>query len=292
MGSVVVVFYGSMLFFTIAVLVKLFKFVRAPVHLRWEIYKGGSIYENVNWWTKEHEGFLEKLKSILLDILFQREYYRRNRKFWYAIMVFHVGLYLLILWHAWLFLAALIIDIDTAPAWGIVCGHIATAVIIIGAIGILVIRLTDEEMKAYYPRTHLLKLLFIIVTLGGGFYSVQFFFNGDSVELVRYVNSQLDFSDFSHKFHPNTVPALHLFFVSAWFIYLPFSHIMHIINRFYHELRWDHVPMTNGSALEKSVTPLLGRTVSWSDSHIQTGKTWGEVATGGMPEAKPEQKGE
>jgi len=287
MGSVVVVFYGSGLFFAIMVLLKLIKYYRTPPHLRWEIYKDGSIYEKVNWWEHEHTGFLHKLKAIVLDILFQREYFRRNRSFWYVLMIFHVGLYLLILWHAWLFIAALVINVDAAPTWGMVWGHIATATIVLGALGILIMRLTNEEMRAFYPRTHFFKWIFIIATLGGGFYATQFFYDGSIIDVVRHVNEELDFSKFADKFHPETIPSLHLFFVAAWLIYLPFSHIMNVIFRFYHEIRWDHVPMTKGSALENNISPLLGRKVSWADSHIQTGKTWGEVASG-MPEDKPE----
>jgi nitrate reductase gamma subunit len=291
MASVVVIFYGSGLFFAIMVLLKLIKYYRTPPHLRWEIYKDSSIYEKVNWWDHEHTGFLHKLKTIVFDILFQREYYRRNRGFWYLLMIFHVGLYLLILWHLWLFIAALIIDADAAPTWGIVWGHIATAIVVLGALAILIMRLTNAEMRAFYPRTHFFKWLFVIITLGGGFYAVQYHFEGSSASIVDYVSFQLDFSDFGHKFDPETEPAIHLLMASAWLLYLPFSHIMHVIFRFYHEIRWDHVPMTRGSALEKNITPLLGRHVSWADSHIQTGKTWGEVASG-MPEDKPQQKGE
>ncbi len=283
MSSIVFIFYGSMVFFAIAVLIRLIMYVRAPVHLRWEIHKGSSVYEETEWWTRKNDmGFLVKLRSAALDILLQREYFNRNRGFWYLLMIFHVGLYLLILWHAWLFIAALIINVESAPTWGIVWGHIATAVIIIGAFGIVVKRLTDQDMKKYYPRTHYLKWLFVIATLGGGFYATQFFFEGSSVELVRYVNDQLQFN-LEHKLHPRVVPSIHMLMISAWMIYLPFSHIMHLVFRYYHELRWDHMPNTRGSGLEKRLGKQLERRVSWADVHIQTGKSWGEVA-GGLPE--------
>jgi nitrate reductase gamma subunit len=286
--ALLVIFYGSIVFFTIAVLIRLVGYIRTPVHLRWEIHRESSVYEQSEWWTKKDIGFWDKFKTVLLDVLLQREYFQRNRPFWYMLMVFHVGLYLLILWHAWLFIAALVIDVETAPAWGIVWGHVATAVITIGAIGILIWRLVDAEMRAYYPRTHFLKWLFIIITLGGGFYSVQFFFEGSSIELTRYVNGQLQF-DFAHKVNPELIPALHMLFISAWMIYLPFSHVMQLVFKYYHELRWDHVPNFRGSGLEKRIEKQLEKRVSWSDSHIQTGMKWGEVAAG-MPEDYPETK--
>ena len=291
MSSIVYIFYGSMVFFAIAVLVRLIMFVRAPIHLRWEIHRESSVYEESEWWTKKGDmGFLKKLKIAALDILLLREYFRRNRKFWYALIIFHVGLYLLILWHVWLFIAALAIEVETDPTYGVVWGHIAAAVITIGGLSILILRLTDPDLRIYYPRTHYIKWLFIIATLAGGFYAVQFFFEGSSVELLRYVNEQLQF-DFAHKLEPAVVPSLHVLFISAWMIYMPFSHIMQIIFKYYHELRWDHVRNTKGSGLEKRINKQLEKRVSWADWHIQTGKTWGEVAAG-LPEEKTESRGE
>jgi len=288
--ALLVFFYGSIAFFVVAVLIRMIGYIRTPVHLRWEIHRESSVYEQSDWWTREEVGFGEKLKTVLLDVLLQREYYRRKRGFWYILMTFHIGLYLLILWHLWLFIAALAINIETAPTWGIVWGHVATAIITIGGLGVIIWRLTDADMKAYYPRTHYFKWLFIIVTLAGGFYSVQFFFEGSSIELVRYVNEQLQF-DFAHKVNPSLVPALHMLFISFWLIYLPFSHILQVIFRYYHELRWDHVPNFRGSNLEKKIESQLERRVSWSDPIIQTGMKWSEVA-GGMPEDTHESKGE
>jgi nitrate reductase gamma subunit len=195
---------------------------------------------------------------------------------------------LLILWHVALFIIALAIEAETDPTYIVVWGHIATAMITIGGLGILIKRIIDAEMRAYYSRTHYFKWLFIIATLAGGFYAVQFFFEGSAVELVRYVNDQLQF-DFAHKLEPAVVPSLHMLFISAWMIYLPFSHIMKLFFRYYHELRWDHVTNVRGSSLEKRINKNLERRVSWADSHIQTGKKWGEVAAG-MPEEMLETK--
>jgi nitrate reductase gamma subunit len=286
--ALLVIFYGSIVFLTIAVLIKVIGYVRTPVHLRWEIYRESSVYEEYEWWTKGKVGFWHKLKPVLLDVLLQKEYFNRNRSFWYMLIVFHIGLYLLIFWHAWLFIAALVINAEAAPIWGIIWGHVATALITIGAVGILIWRLADADMRAYYPRTHFIKWLFIIITLSGGFYSVQFFFEGSSIELVHYVNGQLQF-DFINKVNPELLPALHMLFVSTWMIYLPFSHVMHLVFKYYHELRWDHVPNFRGSSLEKRIEKQLEKRASWSDSHIQTGMKWGEIASG-MPEDYPESK--
>ncbi len=290
MEAVVFIFYGSMVFFAIAVLVRVIMFLRAPLHLRWEIYKGSSHFEQSKWYEHGDISTLEKLKSAALDILLLREFNLRNRGFWYVLIIFHTGLFLLILWHAALFITALVIDAETAATWLVVWGHIATAIILIGGLGILIKRLTDADMKVYYARTHFIKWIFILVTLVGGFYSVQFFFEGDSVQLVQYVNEQMQF-DFSHKLEPEVVPSLHVLFIAAWLIYLPFSHVLQLVFRYYHEIRWDHATNVRGSRIESIINKQVGKPVSWSDWHVGAGRTWGEVVSG-LPEEKTESRGE
>jgi nitrate reductase gamma subunit len=216
------------------------------------------------------------------DIFSLREYYQRNRGFWYFLYPFHIGLYLLVLWHVWLFIGALTMDVETAPTWGLVWGHISAALVLIGGVGVLIKRATDEKLKVYYPRIHYLKWIFVLVTLVGGFYSVQFYFGASMPAVMGYVKDQLSF-ELEHKLHPPLTTALHVLFVSPWLIYIPFSHIMRLFFRYYHELRWDHVPNLRGSEIERRVEKLLTQPVSWSAPHIQSGKSWSEVA-GGLPE--------
>ncbi|MFC2003275.1 respiratory nitrate reductase subunit gamma [Chloroflexota bacterium] len=281
-GAIFVIFYGSIVFCLIALVVRMVRYAKAPLHLRWELYRGSSVYELSDWWTKPHTGFKDKLKSAAQDIFLLRDYYRRNRGFWYWLYPFHIGLYLLILWHIWLFAIPAITNVETEPTLGLVWGHVATALIFIGGAGILIKRMTDKDLKAYYARLHYFKWIFILVTLGGGFYAVHFFFGGSMVEVMGYVKEQIAF-ELEHKLNPPVVTALHVLFVSPWLIYLPFGHIMQIFFKYYHELRWDHVPNTRGSEIESRVKKLLNQPVGWSASHIQTGRKWSEVAQG-LPE--------
>src|SRR4030043_1327571 len=119
MGAMVLfIFYGSILFFILAAALRVRRCMNAPIHLHWELYKGSSVYELKEWWGKTHNTFGEKLWSMLLDILFLREFYHRNRRFWYPLFVFHIGLYLLILWHAWLFIRSVVGGIETVFFFG------------------------------------------------------------------------------------------------------------------------------------------------------------------------------
>lgn len=260
------------------------KYANAPLHLRWELYRGSSVYELSDWWTKTHVSVKDKLKSVVQDVFLLREYYHRNRGFWYVLYLFHIGLYLLILWHAWLFVGAVTIDIEAAPIWGLVWGGVAAALVFIGGAGILIKRMTDEKLKVYYPRIHYFKWIFVLVTLGGGFYAVQFFFGASMPAVMEYVKDQLSF-ELEHKLNPPLVTSLHVLFVSPWLIYLPFSHMMQLFFRYYHEVRWDHVPNLRGSNIERRVKKLLNQPMSWSAPHIQSGKKWSEVAKE-LPETK------
>lgn len=281
-GAPFIIFYGSIAFSVIVSILRMVRYASAPLHLRWELYRGSSVYEQSEWWTKAQTGFKDKLKSVVIDIFTLREYYHRNRSFWYFLIPLHIGLYLLVLWHIWLFVGALTIDVEAAPLWGLVWGGVATGIVFIAGAGILIKRITDEKLRVYYPRIHYVKWAFILITLAGAFYSVQFFFGTSMSALMEYVKSQLSL-ELEHKLNPPLVPALHVLFVSPWLIYLPFSHMMQLFFRYYHELRWDHVPNLRGSDIERRVKKLLDQPVTWAAPHIQSGKKWGEVAQG-LPE--------
>jgi nitrate reductase gamma subunit len=281
-GLILFFFYGSILFCVIVSVVMIVKYIRAPLHLRWELHRGSSIYELTDWWKRSPGHFGEKLRGVLLDILFLREFYHRNRGFWYFLFSFHIGFYLIILWHLWLFITAVTLPSESAPfesgsTGGIVFGHIATGLCLIGGSGIFIKRIIDGELNIHYPRIHYLKWFLILLILVGGFLSVGFHFNSNTTELLRYVKSQVTFQDMGHKLHPALAPASHVLFVSFWLLYLPFSHILQIFFRYYHYLRWDDVPNRKGSVIERKVKGLLNRPISWSAPHIGPGKKWGEV---------------
>ena len=273
------VFYGSILFFIIATALRVRRCMNAPIHLHWELYKGSSIYELTDWWAKTHSTFGPKLWSMLLDILFLREFYHRNRKLWYPLYVFHLGLYLLILWHVWLFIRSVTVEIEGASVFGWAWGTFSTLLTFTGGIAILIMRIKDEELKVYYPPIHYVKWIFLLLTLVGGVIAVDIHFKSNMPALLKYVREQVTFANFEHKLHPSFGPALHIAFASVWLIYLPFSHVFQLFFRYYHYLRWDDIPNTRGGVVENSVKKLLEQPVTWSAPHIQSGKRWREVAS-------------
>ena len=280
MGAMILfIFYGSILFFVVATALRVRKCVNAPLHLNWDLYQGSSIYELTEWWEKTHSPFGKKLWSMLLDLLFLREFYHRNKKFWYPLYVFHTGFYLLILWHAWLLMQAVVGGAETASSFGWVWGTGATAMTFVGGAVILWMRVTDEELKIHYPPIHYVKWVFLLLTLLGGVYAVDLHFKSSVPALLKYVRDQVTFGDLEHKLRPALAPALHVLFASVWLIYLPFSHVFQLFFRYYHSLRWDEVPNVRGSEIEKRMKEHLDRSVTWSAPHIQFGRRWREVSS-------------
>jgi len=277
MGLIIIaVFYGSIFFCVIACIVRLVKFAKAPLHLRWELYRGSSVYELTDWWTRPQVTFLEKMKSAALDVLFLRDFYHRNRGFWYFLFLFHAGLYVLVAWHLWLFIGAITTHIDAAPTWGLVWGHVATALAVIGGVGIFIKRMTDEDLSAYYTPIHYVKWVFVILTLVEAFYAVHIYFDASMPAVTKYVRQQVAFEDLEMKFHPHMATAAHVLFASAWLIYLPFSHILRLFFRYYHQIRWDDVPNVRGGAVERKVEKLLNQRVGWSAPHVPHGRKWAD----------------
>jgi nitrate reductase gamma subunit len=286
-GLILIIFYGSILFCAIASAIKIVRYASAPLHLHWELYRGGSVYELMNWWEKPRTGFTEKLKSITTDILFLKGYYQRDKGLWFFLYLFHLGIYSLLLWHLWLFLGAVTIPIEKASAFGRLWGHLSTALAFVGGAGMFIKRITNEDLRSYYPPIHYVKWIFILITLLGGFYTVDVYFGGKMPEVLKYVRDQVTFQDLERKLHPALATASHVLLASVFLIYLPFSHILKLFFRYYHQLRWDDVPNRKGSLIETKVKELLDLPMTWSGPHIQSGKKWKEVASEIGNEARP-----
>ncbi|MDH4207360.1 MAG: hypothetical protein OEV76_00630 [Anaerolineae bacterium] len=276
-GIVLILFYGSILFCLIASLVRIAKYASAPMPLRWELYRGSSVYELPDWWKQNDRHLGQRLKGVILDVLLLREFYHHNRGFWYFLFLFHLGLYLLFLWHLWLFLTAVARPLEASSSAWLAFGHIGTALSFVGGIGIVVKRAVDRELNVYYPRIHYVKWLLILLILAGGFLAVVIHFDSDVPELLRYVKTQVTFQDLDLKLHPALGPASHVFFVSFWLLYLPFSHVLRLFARYYQHFRWDDVPNASGSTIERKIEENLARPIGWSAPHIKAGKAWGEV---------------
>ena len=275
-GLVLTVFYGSIAFCLVAYLIKLYGYINLPLPIRSEIYKGSSVYEQVDWWPRSGTGIKAKLTATLKDILVQEGYYRHNRSFWFVLYPFHLGIYLLLLWHVWLLIFPLTTADSSSVGYALIWGHTATVLIFLGAVGILIKRIADKKLRATYPRSHYLKWVLIILTLGSGIFVVQSYFNGSMVDLTAYIKQQLAF-DMQAKLNPPLIASLHILTLSAILIYLPFSHPLRAFLRYYYKMRWDSVPNIAGGRVERATRGQLQYPVVWSARHIPAVKAWKDL---------------
>jgi nitrate reductase gamma subunit len=145
-GLVVAIFYGSILFCIVASVIKLIGYARFPIHLRWEIHKHSSAYEFEGWWKEQRLVQKGKFGGTVKDIAGLRGYYKNNRAFWVPLFPFHLGVYLLVLWHAWLFIYPLVFSQPWPVNYSLFWGHTATALMFFGAAGVLFSRLFSRAL--------------------------------------------------------------------------------------------------------------------------------------------------
>jgi nitrate reductase gamma subunit len=267
-----IIFYGSIAFCLTALLAQLIRFIKAPVHLRWEIYREDYSPTTSGDNERYPHGCYRKIKTIVPDVLLLRGYYQQRRFYWIFLYMFHLGIYTLFLWHIYLF-AIPLSGRSINSEWALMWGHSSTGLAFIGALGILILRITVKEMRTCYPAIGYFKWIFILASLAGGFLAVFFHFGNSITDVIVYVDRQLDF-DWAYKLNSPLMPSLHVLVASMWLIYLPFSHVMKLAFRYYHELRWDFVRNTGRGRLARAMEKNLARPVSWSAVHVNPDQSW------------------
>ena len=179
-----VIFYGSILFCIIASLYKMYTYARFPVRLRWEVYKAGSVYELSNWWTRKGITSGQKLGNMVKNAAVLKDYYKNNKLFWAPLYPFHLGVYLLITWHIWLFIYPLLFQKEWPVGYSLIWGHTATGLMFAGALGVLALRIFSRTLRATYPKRNYLKWLIIMLAAGTGYIAVEYYFNGVMAEYL------------------------------------------------------------------------------------------------------------
>lgn len=293
--------YFSLIIFIVLVVSKLIKYSSAPVHVRWELYPvaheskknkyGGSYYEEPEWWkSKNKKSHIAELWAMLEEIIFLKGVFVHNRKLWYFSFPFHLGLYLIT---ATLFLIVLSVLLDLSNIFvlnsvtniiGIllnsminIFGYGGLILTCLGCIGLIFQRVTDKKFKFYNAPMDFVNLYFILI-LG-------------IVVFITLINSNSGFIA-SKIFVKNLITLnfvaindvsfiIHIVLLSLFFLYFPITRMMHLFAKYftYHKVRWEDEPNVKGGKLEKKIKEALNFGVSWSAPHIQTGKTWAEVAT-------------
>ena len=299
--------YASLATFAAAVASRIYRLVNMPIHLRWELYPvahekeglehGGSYMEQTDYWTKPRQtSVVNMLSRMLPEMIFIKALWEHNRALWYRSFPFHFGLYMLIGTIALLVLGVFSEMVGLPVAAGsasviggliyyltIFTGAMGMILALIGTIGLLHRRLTDEDLEGFTTSSHIFNLAFFLVALSVAF--LAFLFVDHSFAMARgYIRSLITFS-----MPPlgSWLVTLEVVLASVLIAYIPLTHMSHFFTKWfmYHEVLWDDVPNLQGSKMEAKLMEYLKYPVSWSAPHIAGDgkKTWVDVATEEIP---------
>jgi len=290
--------YITLIVFLIAVAARAIRIIRMPVHLRWDLYPiphekgrahyGGSILEEVDWWTKpQHKDHLGDLKVMIPEILFLKAVWEHNRSLWWGTFPLHFGFYLLIGNMALLGLNTilnlvgvefgLLLTIIPVIAW-IGCG-----LGVIGAVIMLYKRMFDYDLSQFTTPSHYFNLFMM-----GGIYLTG----------IWWLASDVNFASNLAGFYlglvkPSAMPAMaslnlwHIGFSLFFMFYLPFTHMTHFFVKYftYHSIRWEDETNRPGDPLQKKLDPLLSQIVTWAAPYVGADgkKNWVDIVTSPVP---------
>lgn len=295
--------YISYVGVVVAYTVKVIKYFRMPLHLRWELYPvphekgsgyGGSFMEEPEWWTKPRSRNTAKnLLDIVKRYLFFGEYYRKVKGYWAGLYPWHVGFYLIVLFDGLGMLGGILLlttNITISASAGgfgaalfyltIVVGVASFITGILGSIVLLVRRLADKSLRDYASPINYFNYVFFLAVFVSGLVS----WAGFDLGLAGYREFWAGVFSYKHA-AVDAATYTHIMLFSLFLLYLPFTRSTHYITKLlaFFWVRWDDKPNQKGSDVERKVKDLLGQPVTWSAAHIQQGSSWAENAKG-MPE--------
>ena len=179
--------YLCLAVFILASVLRVYKQLTLPVHLRWELYPvkhetgaraeyGGSYMEESNWWEKErHSSLFNEAKYMIPEILLLRGVFEENRKLWWISFPFHFGLYMMIGTLGFILIGAssMMGGAKIGPESGgvslflyyltILTGFVGLTLGTLGTAGLFLRRLSDPEMKRYSSFADYFNLVFLLL---------------------------------------------------------------------------------------------------------------------------------
>jgi len=282
---------------------RVMKYARMPAHLRWELYpvphdEGKSYLEETDWQTKtRNKNFLKDVLFIVKDYLTFFQYFKLNRAYWAVLYMWHVGFYLIVTFHGLVAIGALAmiagVEISAESAnVGVRILYYLTLVVgvagfglgCLGSIGVMIKRRFDPDLNLFASAKNYFSYVFYFFVFLSGLISWAAFDPTFAVYREFYYG----------VFTFSTVPVdaalvSHAVLFAMFLFYMPSTQALHYATKLfaYFAVRWNDAPNLRGGKAEKKLEALLGQTVTWSAPHIQTGKTWVEVA---MSEVESEEK--
>ncbi len=294
--------YFSFVFCVIVTLYKIGKYAKAPLHLRWELYPvpsedehehGGSYLERSEWWNTEiSEDKGSELIDMLKEMIFIKRLYGSKRRQWYLSFLFHGGIYLLLLWFVTTFIGSALelLNITSGIVFGIffyasmVLGYIGIFATFIGAIGLIVLRSTDNRVSYISAPIDYFNLSFISLITFSMIISLFYdpFFNYARSFLSYLISGAGLILYFKQPYLP-LASSLNVVLLCVFLLYLPFTKMTHFLGKYftYHKVQWDSRPnMIAGKYDEKKdllIRENLNLRVPWDAPHAPKDKKWEEV---------------
>jgi nitrate reductase gamma subunit len=287
--------YLALLVLISGVIYRICRTARMPVHLRWELYPvphergraayGGSILEEVNWWTKPRQvDHLGTIRAMLREILFLKGIFEEQRFLWWGSFPLHWGLYLLVagvtltlasaamLWMGAAGLSRYLLVIVPTLAWS---SYLLGA---LGTITLLMMRLFSLKLRSYSNLSHYFNLLL----LGAVFASGLVWLAVDTAGIGLSQELLMGLITFHHLPQLSLPEVWHVGLVLFFMIYFPFTHMTHAFMKFftYHQVRWEDRPNVAGGKLQSKIERMENQPVTWSAPHIKAEdrKTWVDLA--------------
>ena len=294
--------YLAIVAFAVSVVMRVISYLKNPLHLRWELYPvahegeraeyGGSYLEEVDWWTKPRQVSLAgELKVMIPEILFLKAVWEHNRSLWYLTFPFHFGLYLIIAFLGLLAAGAVaqLLGMAVGAGQGLIgallfslpalLGPVAMVVCLLGAVGLFLRRLLDEDLRRYSSISHYFNLAFFIAVLALALltWSSQ---DGDFGMARAFIAGLLTFN-FAEVGQPLFV--VQVLAACVLMAYIPMTHMSHFFMKYflYHDIRWGDEPNVNAPHTAEQIATVLNYPVTWSAPHVAIPgkKTWAEIAT-------------
>lgn len=300
--------YASGVVFILAFARKLLKYFLMPMHVRWELYPvphegkpwGGSFFEEVDHWKKtRHKDYAAQYAFMIPEILFIRALHEDNRPLWYWSFPFHLGLYLCIGGLVFLTIGA-ILQIGgmspTTSSLSHLVGAITTILGVlgfilgtIGAVGLIIKRINDEELSKHSAGIDFMNLLWLGAIFVTGF--IVWLSDPGFNQSREFLVSLLTF-----KASPelSAIQIINLLLFIGFWAYFPFTHMTHMVSKYFmwDKVKWDDDPNVGDPAIDARIKEYLAYPVTWSAEHVGAEggrRTWAEVATTN-PWAEPTKK--
>lgn len=298
-----VVSYLSVAIFLIAVIARFLMWSRLPIHVRWELYPvaheakrahyGGSYLEETDWWKKPRESSLWcELKVMVPEIVFLVALKEHNRRMWLRSFPFHFGLYLLVGAVVLMILRGILGAISPGIIEGgfgaflaRLCLSLAVsgfALGMIGALGLIHRRLTQEDLKDFTAPADIFNLVFFVLTFGVALAHVALV-DRDLSRTMTIFQNLATFNLASISGDALWFTGITTILLGALLSYIPLTHMSHFVGKYfaYHAIRWNDAPNLRGGPFEPRIHEVLNYPVSWAAAHINADgkKTWADVAT-------------